>query len=296
MSQMPEPAIHVRVDPTNPGQFFACCGMLELADRLWGGAEGWFDEYGACFCISSIKTIPNYGVSTFIDNFAKCRLTNTMSDSQLQRRTVLSEIPKRQREATPSLESEKKLLDSLWREAPVLLHEPFNLRLDWFVDEHAGGSTFKTWAGQQSVLDIARAMRAHIEACDWSRNPSEEWLFWATNSDAVPFNFDSNLGGAGSDRDVGFSSEPLKIRVRTRPMVELFAFVGLQRFRPLRVSTENLYRYSLWFEPLVPEVAATAACGILELPGSRTFEFRLLYRTKYLKSFLPAQSIEGKDV
>ncbi|MBX9582152.1 MAG: hypothetical protein K2X87_17750 [Gemmataceae bacterium] len=33
----------VNVDPSNPGQFFACCGLLELADRLWpGGAEGWF--------------------------------------------------------------------------------------------------------------------------------------------------------------------------------------------------------------------------------------------------------------
>ena len=38
----PEPSIRVKVDPTNPGQFFACCGLLELADRLWPGAEGWF--------------------------------------------------------------------------------------------------------------------------------------------------------------------------------------------------------------------------------------------------------------
>ena len=39
----PEPTIRVNVDVTNPGQFFACCGLLELADRLWPGAEGWFD-------------------------------------------------------------------------------------------------------------------------------------------------------------------------------------------------------------------------------------------------------------
>ncbi len=44
MSQVDEPAISVRVDPTNPGQFFAACGLLELADRLWGGAEGWFED------------------------------------------------------------------------------------------------------------------------------------------------------------------------------------------------------------------------------------------------------------
>ena len=31
----PEPSITVNVDVTNPGQFLACCGLLELADRLW---------------------------------------------------------------------------------------------------------------------------------------------------------------------------------------------------------------------------------------------------------------------
>jgi CRISPR-associated protein Csb3 len=38
----PEP-IPINVDSSNPGQFFACCGVLELADRLWPGAEGWFE-------------------------------------------------------------------------------------------------------------------------------------------------------------------------------------------------------------------------------------------------------------
>jgi CRISPR-associated protein Csx14 len=51
----PEPRIRVTVDPTNPGQFFACCGLLELADRLWPGAEGWFDDEG--FCIESGKSL-----------------------------------------------------------------------------------------------------------------------------------------------------------------------------------------------------------------------------------------------
>ena len=34
-----EATIRINVDPTNPGQFFACCGLLEFADRLWPGAE-----------------------------------------------------------------------------------------------------------------------------------------------------------------------------------------------------------------------------------------------------------------
>ena len=48
----PEPSITVKVNVTNPGQFFACCGLLELADRLWPGAEGWFDGSGGEFRIA----------------------------------------------------------------------------------------------------------------------------------------------------------------------------------------------------------------------------------------------------
>jgi len=43
MSQ-PASNIKVKIDTTNPGQFFACCGLLELADQLWPGAEGWFER------------------------------------------------------------------------------------------------------------------------------------------------------------------------------------------------------------------------------------------------------------
>ena len=44
-----KPNISVNVDVTNPGQFFACCGLLELAGRVSPGAEGWFEK--ASFCL-----------------------------------------------------------------------------------------------------------------------------------------------------------------------------------------------------------------------------------------------------
>jgi len=50
--------IRVNVDPTNPGQFFACCGLLELADRLWPGAEGWFEKGEFCVeCEGGLPTL-----------------------------------------------------------------------------------------------------------------------------------------------------------------------------------------------------------------------------------------------
>ena len=54
---MSEP-IRITVDPTNPGQFFACCGLLELADRLWPGAEGWFETDDREFCICMRRHAP----------------------------------------------------------------------------------------------------------------------------------------------------------------------------------------------------------------------------------------------
>lgn len=293
MSQLPATAIKIRMEPTNPGQFFACCGLLELADRLWSGAEGWFEDQGRLFCLHPIQESADASAATLIRRIAACGLANSMTLAQLARRNELSSMPKREREEDPALETEKKKLDGLWREAPILLDDPFHLRLDWFLDEGAGGDTFKTWAGQQSVVDIARGMKAPLEAGDWHALAAQDWLFRTASSDDLPFNFDSALGGMGSDRDVGFSFDPLKragIRVQTRPLIEFAAFVGLQRFRPLRVKNENRYRFCVWFDPLVPEVAA-AATSLLELGRSRTFEFRLLYRTKYLKSFLPANPL-----
>ena len=36
--------ISVPVDLLNPGQFFACCGLFEIADRTWAGVQGRFSH------------------------------------------------------------------------------------------------------------------------------------------------------------------------------------------------------------------------------------------------------------
>ena len=44
-SNFPQPTLTIPIDLRNPGQFFACCGLLELAHRVWGTAAlGWFDQ------------------------------------------------------------------------------------------------------------------------------------------------------------------------------------------------------------------------------------------------------------
>jgi CRISPR-associated protein Csb3 len=112
----------------------------------------------------------------------------------------------------------------------------------------------------------------------------------------LPFNFDADLGAQGAALDVGFSFDPLPgLSVSVRPALELCAFIGLQRFRPVQVKRENRYQYAAWADPLPAAVASAAASGSLDSIDCRRFEFRLLYRTKYLKSFLASKPVRGES-
>ncbi len=285
---MNEPS-RINVDPTNPGQFFACCGLLELADRLWPGAEGWFTD--GKFGIACDGTLREA-----VDTFVECCLTNAMTEAQHLRFKEITAMKVRERKSTPGVEDEEKVLGALLREAPLVLKAPFDITLDWFTDDYAGGSRFKTWAGRQSVLDISTAMKDALKGIAW-RN--EECLTFSITKCGLPFNFDSDLGGQGGAIDVGFSFDPLassaltRIESSARPALELFAFIGLQRFRPAQIKGENRFLYTAWNRPLPIQVAMAAACGALPIAGASRYEFRLLYRTKYLKSFLPAIPFNG---
>lgn len=287
----------VPIDLGNPGQFFACCGLLELADRVWPGTRGAFE--GNTFSLFAPKTMTAAGAIGLLDTLAHCTLTNTMTSGQVARLHELMAMKSSEREREPGLDAEKKSLEKLRREEPILLQAPFELRLDWFLDGSAGGSRFKTWAGQQSVFDIALSMKNAIAAPDWRTRAPAEWFSKSVRGCGLPFNFDSDLGGQGTALDVGFSLDPLaasattRIEPSARPCLEFLAFIGLQRFRPRQLMNDNRYLYCAWTQPLLPELAAPAACGMLPLGDAPLFEFRLLYRTKYLKSFLPAIPYSG---
>lgn len=285
-------SITIPVDLTNPGQFFACCGLLELADRFWPGTEGWFED-------SEFKLRFDATFEELIKNIQAISVTNTMTAKQSKRLQELSSMSKKERGAT-KLEEEKKALDKMRREEPIFLEFGNELRIDWFTDDYSGGSRFKTWAGQQSVLNIATAMHAGLASIEAQ---GEMNLWDSVYGEKLPFYFDSDLGGQGSPRDVGFSFDALKdgafsrIEGSYRPVLEFLAFIGLQRYRPreIRRKTGSIYVYGVWSEPLPPFSAAPVVCQALPFGSAQYYEFRLLYRTKYLKSFLPAIPFQGEE-
>ncbi len=159
----PEQSIRIPVDLTNPGQFFACCGLLELADRLWPGTEGWFSSHN-CFvleprCSGSIDTL----ISSVID----CEL-EPLLPAEVRKELRELENKKRERKAEgrtlqKELEKRRKSLSSKRIAAGFRLGRPFQLRVDWWLADDCDGAHLATWAGRQEISEIAIDIKHSLE-------------------------------------------------------------------------------------------------------------------------------------
>ena len=223
----PKPSICVNVDVTNPGQFFACCGLLELADRLWPGAEGWFENRK--FYIGNGET-----------------LTELLSAAQAVKYVRISNVGDDSEDDEDEAEDDGIV-------QPIILDSPINLRLDWWEDK-----SIKTWAGSMKVDLIAMAMSNAIDPgnCD----PFNQAQVVYTVSQPViaggkskkakkrePFYFDSRRAMNSHSLDVGFSVNDLKkMTAIAYPAVEFLCLVGLQRCRPMPTDKPRTFIYSTW--------------------------------------------------
>lgn len=282
----PEPTIRVNVDVTNPGQFFACCGLLELADRLWPGAEGWFDD--GAFCISSTG-----GLTDLLSELADSQINSSVTDAGLKRLGTLLSAEKAQ--LTPEQAAEKETLRESWAKEQLIISAPFRLAIDWWRDDSSGAKGLKTWAAKQFVLEIARPLLEGIRTMEVCA--IEGVLSQSAAVTGLPFYFDSESNSQNTPRDTGFGLYTMRNKIRTRdairPLVELGALIGLQRCRPLRVGRVAVFQYSTWTIPLSPLLASAAVCGAIARRDSRWYTFSMLYRSKYMKAFLPASPSTG---
>jgi CRISPR-associated protein Csb3 len=275
--------IRIRVDVTNPGQFFACCGLLELAARSSGDATGRFNR--ASSETHFHLTMPSAGaVDALFEQIASCQVSSTLSPQEIARLRTLLNMKKSL--LTQEVEREKSKLSEKWGNERIAF-EPFGLLIDWWLDESSGSSTLKTWAGKQFVTDIIEGNLKELRTPDFKAFPVADLLSYQTDDGSLPFYFDAAIGGHSSSLDVGFSLDALSVRGRIKPAIELLAFVGLQRFRPARDGA--VFRYRIWEQDLPPILAATVSSGGIPSAGMQTYEFPLLYRTKYLKAFLTAK-------
>jgi CRISPR-associated protein Csb3 len=247
---VPQSTIKVAVDLSNPGQFFACCGLLELAHRLWPGAEGWFDD--GHFCV--------------------------LAEGNAQLASILDRL------RSTEIRSDDSAADD--SACPVRIGKPFDLRVDWWLDEFGVGAKLKTWSGRQKGLEMAQASKEALSLMD----PGSEFLNFSqvitiekptkrkgAREPVEPFCFDPRRG-SNALRD-GFSADALEMEVAAYPAVEFLAMIGLQRCRPQEVpNRRNAFVYGTWLYGVAPSVAGAAACRAVDLGGGSAFQFHLGYR------------------
>jgi CRISPR-associated protein Csx14 len=239
----PEPTFSVNVDVTNPGQFFACCGLLELAHRFWPvdgkwlGCEGWFEK------------------GTFHVTAPSGEQSDALTDAL----------------AHCALEPDRSRPDkALW---PMCLRE-FGLMLDWWIDSSGQKTPLKLWAGQQTSLGIVEQLREAITQL--SGRPVTS-MFDADTPLTGRFGVDPRA--AWQALDVGFSPNEQGMEVATYPLVELLAAAGLQGFRP--VSENGSLCYATWNVPLSACVGRAACAGLIPAGNGQRYRFRIAARGSY---------------
>ena len=280
-----EAKITIPVDLTNPGQFFACCGLLELADRLWPGAEGWFETRE--FCIASVD-----------HPITRAELLDSARTLKIWVDGVLEDPLQETDDNEPDEDSEK--------ESPF---QPFEVRskdrkvcihLDWWSEK-----SLKPWAGSMKDRVILRAMLAAI-------NPNSDAPFndlravfdqVSTTSTSTagkrprkvkpkkrePFYFDPRRGNKAHPLDCGFSPDTHKMEADCCPALEALCFIGLQRARPAATAVANQSRYTVWPKlsghtlGLPANMIGAVSSGIVRFPGCTDYVFENYFRTDQRK-------------
>lgn len=255
------PNITIPVDLTNPGQFFACCGLLEVADRLWPGTEGWFqstDQFVLWTGGRASSTEP------LCKRLIECALKPLFPEdeqnqlSQLNKRKAdLKRLKKRLPKAEETI---RKRLNSKRIASGFSLGSPLNLRVDWWLAENCDGDHLKTWAGQQAITGIADAIKAALTVvADDVIFDTEKVVRRQSDGEPVaPLSFDA--GRVGTAQDLGYSPDKVGQAITCCIWTEILTLIALQRFA-LKPDSKGFFTYHVWSKPLPATVAAIAARG-----------------------------------
>ena len=280
IEQQIAPTATLAVNPANPGHYFACCGLFELAARITGNgnpaepALAWFDQDSAT-------------------HKWRFHLANTPPLNALLANITDAEII-----ALQSQDRAKSALEIRLLKGKVQLH------VDWWRHEGRSIGKLKPWAGNTSVRDITDDMRRTLRTklATTSDDPTEHILFsTSTANEGEPFYFDANRAVNARAQDVGFSVDKLKkggvnIATNAAPAVELLTLIGLQRARPSLTMNERgkerEYDYYFWQEPIPITLLAATVNGLLA-GTTMGLRFSNPSRAKDYRGFAPGKVLHN---
>lgn len=241
----PQPTITIDVDLRNPGQFFACCGLLELAHRVFGCKSlGWFNR--SQFFLS----IPNHSSNT-----ANQILLDTLKSIQF---TAVLPTTDKEYSGSPII---------------VNLSGKCDIRVDWWL-KIVDNNSLRTW-GNGTSYKLLLSLRDECVKCGDIKSGISLTCKMTGRLSVDPRSSWTAL-------DAGFSPNDQSFTVATYPMVEFLAGIGLQRNRP--VLRKKRWWYTAWKSPLPSQLTPSAA-GILPSSEKIKYSFELAARGQMTRYF-----------
>lgn len=277
----------IPVDLLNPGQVFACLGLMEAADILLGDATGafdWRDENAPAFLLRTAGA--DDPLHTVIDFLRHASLTVLVPPAfpEKDRHFVAktdkkNPIPEQEINKTFASHGTKK--DRL---PAALRYDGKTIIIDYWSDGNDGYQLddFKLWAGAGGYPGVALLKDALVlmrglwdDAFNDPFNiavPQSSSFRLDWRRDYIPLDTGFSLNEHGHITTVGY------------PLVEVLAAIGLTHARPQRLHDKLHYRYAALGLPdlpngetvLHPPMFLRAALGCAELPfPMRIFQMQL---------------------
>ena len=241
------PELRIPLDPCNPGQFYACCGLIDMFEYAGAKTLSWFRT-----------DIQRPRTSEF----------TVQIDADLNLQLVVNAI--KRAEFFPGSSERPPYKDSI---APISVSIfDRDIELDWWLNEfHEKATPLKCWAGQVTTKKLASEIPKLL--------PEDGVIsFDADGFTSTRFGVDPR--SAWEALDLGYSPNEQNQVVRTYPVVEILAAIGLQGFRP-KGTRKFGFSYCLWLVPLTGSVARTACMQPWEGLPCRMYAFCLEGRGSY---------------
>lgn len=295
--------VSIPVDLFNPGQVFACLGLIEAADILLGGAAGgfqWDTGERDMFVLSADGTDdPVAAVLAFLAEADPKEVvprgwspppkkTKSAEESESsEKNESMNGAASRVEEATFVASSAEEM------SLPIAFgggNQPRVLLSHWA--DGSSRDSFKLYSGNRSAFGIANAMlRGTTKKAKGKTSGAEDLetkglrqLFREDRAALVAapfhvltpmrgsFNFDPR--GAWTGLDAGYSPNDQGHQVLASPVVEILAAWGLEYARPEEIA-ERKIRYHVWRPSLPPLLARAVLAGARGVAETICFRFDL---------------------
>jgi len=259
----------VPVDLLNPGQVFACIGLLEVADVLLGDARGgfdWSDPEDVRFRIETPgEKNPVEAVLGFLGE------AELVCQTPIEGLNTNKWVPTELRTgdypvATPA---------SLATLIAVLRRGEVDQIIDYWADSTVRDNV-KFWAGAGGYPGVA-LLRDALELTRPLPEGAVEDPFSISAIQSSSFRFDWRRDYVPMGIGFSLNVHSGKIQPRGFPLVEILAAIGMSNARPLRPGRDKLrYRYAVVAGEALPLTLLRPALGCAPLPfPTRSFTIHL---------------------